>query len=175
LHLSVPAYNQLWPRAQSGNSRDGKLLAAGDGTGVVKVWDTATRAELSTFRGHKDAVTALAFSPDGRTLASGGGTVKLYAMASMRELITLTHEPPPTSDIHAFQGGEDSISELYFSADGKSLITLSGNNVLRLWRGANDATVAARGESVKVAAPPPSGAAPPPPPPSGAAPLLRPH
>ena len=70
-------------------------------------------------------MTALAFSPDGRTLASGGGTVKLYAMASMRELITLTHEPPPTSDIHAFQGGEDSISELYFSADGKSLITLS--------------------------------------------------
>ena len=135
-------------------SPDSKLVAAGDEAGVVKVWETATREERSTFKGHKDAVTALAFSPDARTLASGGGTVKLYAMASMRELITLTHDPSPTSDIHASQGGEDTISELYFSADGKSLITLSGNNVLRLWRGANDATVAARGESVRVAAPP---------------------
>jgi WD40 repeat protein len=121
-------------------SADGKLLASGDETGVVKVWDTTTHGELSTFRGHKDAVTVLAFSPDGRALASGGSTVKLYAKASMRELITLTHEPSPTSDIHASQGGEDTISDLYFSADSKSLITLSGNNVLRLWRGANDAT-----------------------------------
>ncbi len=126
-------------------SPDGKLVAAGDEAGGVKVWDTTTRGELSTFKGHKDAVTALAFSLDGRTLASGGsGTVKLYGMASMRELITLTHEPSPTSEIHALQGSEDTVLEIFFSADGKSLITRSGNDIIRIWRGANDANVAAR-------------------------------
>jgi WD40 repeat protein len=141
-------------------SPDAKLVAAGDEAGLVKVWDTATRGELSTFKGQKNEVTALAFSPDGRTLASGGDTVKLYAMASMRELITLTHEPSPTSDIHALQGGEDIIHGLFFSADGKSLITRSGNDVLRIWRGASDATVAAKGQYVRVAAPPAEPAAP---------------
>jgi WD40 repeat protein len=129
-------------------SPDGKLIAAGDGGGVVKVWDAAARRELSTFKGHKTSVTIIAFSPDGKTLASGGdeGTVKLYGTASMRELITLMHEPSPTSEIHALQGGEDTVRELFFSADGRSLITLSGNGILRRWRGANDASVSARGQ-----------------------------
>jgi WD40 repeat protein len=142
-------------------SRDGKLVASGDEDGMVKVWDAATRGELSTFQGHKTRVMALAFSPDGRTLASGGddGKVKLYGMASMRELITLTHEPSPTSGPHFMEGGEDNIFGLFFSADGKSLITLSGNNVLRLWRVANDASVAARGQYGKVVAPPAEPAA----------------
>jgi WD40 repeat protein len=128
-------------------SPDGKLLATGDGAGVVKVWDATARRELSTFKGHKTAVTITTFSPDGKTLASGDneGTVKLYGTASMRELITLTHEPSPTSEIHALQGGEDTIRELFFSADARSLISLSGNGVLRRWRGANDASVSATG------------------------------
>jgi WD40 repeat protein len=121
-------------------SPDGKLIAAGDAEGVVKVWNVVTRAELSTFKAHKDAVLALAFSPDGKTLASGGsdGTLKLYGIASMRELITLTHEPSPTSDTHALQGDEDAVLEIFFSADSRSLTTLSNNDVLRIWRGADE-------------------------------------
>jgi WD40 repeat protein len=128
-------------------SPDGKLIAVGDSDGMVQVWDAVKRTEAHTFKGHKDEVTALAFSPDGKTLASGGGasdrTVKLYGIASMRELITLTHDPSPTSEVHAGQGGEDVVSELFFSADDRSLIALSGNNVLRIWRGASDADVSA--------------------------------
>lgn len=119
-------------------SPDGRFLATGDESGEVKLWDVAPRAELATFKGHKDAVTDLAFSPDGKSLASGGGdgVVKLYGLASLRELITLTHPPSPTSEIHASQGGEDIITQLFFSPDGRSLLTLSGNGILRIWRGA---------------------------------------
>lgn len=131
-------------------SPDGRLIATGDAAGVVKVWDAATRAELASFKGHKDAVMALAFSPDGRLLASGGGdrdgAVKLYGLVSRRELITLTHEPSPTSEVHATQGGEDAVVELFFSAEGRSLITHSGNGILRIWRGAKDASATAGGQ-----------------------------
>ena len=119
-------------------SPDGKLLAAGDQTGTVRIWDAATRQELATFMAHKDIVTALAFSNDSRTLASGGasrdGAVKLYGLTAMRELLTLRHEPSPPSEVHAFQGSEDTVAELFFSADGKALITHSGNFILRIWR-----------------------------------------
>ena len=120
-------------------SPDGKLLAAGDEFGTVRIWDAVNRKELATFMGHKDSVTALAFTADSRTLASGGGArdgaVKLYGMSAMRELLTLTHEPSPTAEVHAGQGTEDEILQLFFSADGRALITQSGNFVVRIWRG----------------------------------------
>jgi len=123
-------------------SPDGKLIVAGDEAGVVKLWDVATHALLSAFMGHKDAVTTVTFSPDGRTLASGSGprdgSVKLYSVVAMRELLTFTHEPSPTAETHAAQGGEDEVRQLLFSANGKSLITLANNRVLRIWRGASD-------------------------------------
>jgi hypothetical protein len=53
----------------------------------------------------------------------------------MRELLTLTHEPSPTAEVHAEQGDEDAILQLFFSADGKALITRSSNSILRIWRG----------------------------------------
>jgi WD40 repeat protein len=48
--------------------------------GSIKLWDAATGQELHEFLGHTSAVTALAFSPDGRFILSGGadGTLKLW-------------------------------------------------------------------------------------------------
>lgn len=124
-------------------SPDRRFLATGDGTGVVKLWDAPARRELSAFRGHRGKVAALAFSPDSRTLASGGddGVVKLYGTASARELLTLTHESSPASDEipYYLKGSEDSIEKLFFTADGGSLVTLSVNEVLRIWRAADRA------------------------------------
>jgi RNA polymerase sigma factor (sigma-70 family) len=50
-------------------SRDGRLLTSSDGK-VVHVWEVATGKEVCTFRGHRGEVQSLAFSANGRRLAS---------------------------------------------------------------------------------------------------------
>ena len=50
-------------------SPDGSLIAADNGTSV-KLWDTSNMTEAVTLSGHGGLVVAVAFSPDGRALAS---------------------------------------------------------------------------------------------------------
>ena len=51
-------------------SADGRTLAATEDW-TIRLWDTADKQEQTTLIGHKGRVSSLAFSPDGRTLASG--------------------------------------------------------------------------------------------------------
>src|SRR5687768_1049610 len=50
-------------------SSDGRRLASAGGP-LVKIWDVRRRHLLATLRGHRDFVTSVAFSPDGKLLAS---------------------------------------------------------------------------------------------------------
>jgi WD40 repeat protein len=68
----------LWTTSDQGDqvdrvafSPDGRTLAAGDRSGPIHLWDTATRARTATLRGHVGAVGALMFAPDSRLLISG--------------------------------------------------------------------------------------------------------
>jgi WD40 repeat protein len=50
-------------------SPDGRLLASADGT-AIHLWEVATGKELRTFQGHRGEISSLAFSANGRRLAS---------------------------------------------------------------------------------------------------------
>ena len=60
-------------------SPDGTIVAGAGfenkvgGTGrVIRIWDATTGRQMRELRGHKEWANALAFSPDGKWLASGG-------------------------------------------------------------------------------------------------------
>jgi WD40 repeat protein len=108
-------------------SADGKYVASGDGVsifksdlsdkpvpGEVKVWDAQTGQEFHTLKGHAAGVFQLAFSPDGKRLAScsNDGAMKVWDVQTGREIRTLN-----TTLESAF----DLVRRPAFSPDGKRL------------------------------------------------------
>jgi WD40 repeat protein/tRNA A-37 threonylcarbamoyl transferase component Bud32 len=104
-------------------TRDGKRLAtAVDDT--VKVWELKTGKELFALKGHAGAILSLAFSADGRRIASGGieKEVKLWDAETGQELLTL-------------EGHEHSITSVAFSPDDKYLASGDDQGTMRVWGG----------------------------------------
>jgi len=104
-------------------SPGGKVLASAkrDSTAVSLV-DTRTGKRLGTLGRHERSVTALAFSPDGLTLASSGGdgALRLWDVTRSEEhgRVMWNHRPARC---------------LAFLPDGKSLISGDWSNSMRLW------------------------------------------
>ena len=63
-------------------------LASGSGNQIIKLWDSASGQLLKTLAGHGAGIYSVAFSPDGRILASDGGD--LWDVASGQLVRTLT-------------------------------------------------------------------------------------
>jgi WD40 repeat protein len=58
---------------------------------TIKLWDLKTCKERATLKGHTAGVQSVAYSPDGKTLASGGedDTIKLWDINTGKEQDTL--------------------------------------------------------------------------------------
>ncbi len=114
-------------------SPDGTILAVSSSAGV-QIWDTGTRAAVATLSGGS---SALAFSPDGATLASGSSrtneaNLKLWNVASQTLVATL---PGHT-------GGPTGVTSLAFSPGGDTLASGSGDQTIKLWDVANQSLIA---------------------------------
>jgi WD40 repeat protein len=86
------------------------------------LWDVATGHELKTFKGHSNIVFSVAFSPDGKTLASGSvdNTIKIWEVSSGQELKTL-------------KGHLDTVFSVAFSPNGMTLASGSFDRTIKLW------------------------------------------
>ncbi|GAB4199905.1 MAG: hypothetical protein Fur006_51000 [Coleofasciculaceae cyanobacterium] len=89
---------------------------------TVKLWDVSTGEVLRTLQGHSSQVWAVAFSPDGNTLASGSfdQTVKLWDVSTGEVLRTL-------------QGHTNFVWAIAFSPDGKLLARGSEDQLVKFW------------------------------------------
>lgn len=102
-------------------SPDGKLLATAGGDGAIVLWEIPSLNEFGRFIGHKEGISCVIFSPDGKTLASSGaGNVKLWNVATFREMATFEHA-----------SGFDS---LFFSRDGGMLALARNGEPLTILR-----------------------------------------
>jgi WD40 repeat protein len=59
------------------------MIATGSRDRTIKLWNSATGEEILTLAGHKNTVTSVTFSSDGKTLVSGSedNTIKIWQLS----------------------------------------------------------------------------------------------
>ncbi|AFY93242.1 NB-ARC domain-containing protein [Chamaesiphon minutus] len=110
--------------APASNLANSPILVAGSYFDrLVRLWQIDT-GEFTSFKGHTDAIRTIAISPDGKFLASGGGsadpTIKLWSIQDGRCYCSLS-------------GHTNEVWSVAFSTDGRMLASGSTDRTIRIW------------------------------------------
>ena len=92
-------------------------------TGAQIVWDSADGSEVCRLTGHEKAASSVAFSPDGRLVATGSWSGVLRIWEARTGLLLRTVRAHPS----------DRVSAVVFLPDGRSLATASFDRTARVW------------------------------------------
>lgn len=129
---------------------DGTLIASGGGDYRIKIWRTdevvsndgrsadSKASEPMVLEAHTDSVFAVAFSPDGTKLASGGydRVIRLWDMTAQRPRVVGTlagHQGTVLAlafgrdNMLLMSGGKDETARVWFTPEARTLLTLTSH------------------------------------------------
>jgi RNA polymerase sigma factor (sigma-70 family) len=125
-------------------SPDGTRLASGNGSpgGMisVKVWNARTGKEDFTLDGYRGMISGLAFSRDGKRLASASGDRKLRLFDAVSG-----------KEIAAIRRPDNYFASVGFSPDGKRVVSANDDKTVTVWDAASgEQLLVARGHTREV-------------------------
>jgi WD40 repeat protein/serine/threonine protein kinase/tetratricopeptide (TPR) repeat protein len=111
-------------------NRTGQTLALGQSDGKVKLWDTVAGRERAILSGHPAQVRSVAYSADGKWLASasGGDSEEGNGTGDVR-----IWEAPTGKEIANLGGHKGDLTAVAFSPDGRTLAVGSFDGTAKLW------------------------------------------
>ena len=119
-----PVPTQFWQDTRLKFSPTGDLLAVGGKDGEARLLDVNARTEVAVLGKQRDGIRDVAFSHDGRWLASAGEffdrTVRIRDVATRAEIGKL-------------EGHTNAVYAVAFSSDGTLIATGSTDGTVRLW------------------------------------------
>ena len=104
---------------------NGYMLAAGEASGKISLWDTVSRKRIQDLDGGRSTVRSIAFNNDGSILASvntSDSAVRLWDMNTMQQIQTLK----PKENVKR-------INHIAYSADGSLLAAACVGGTIQLW------------------------------------------
>jgi WD40 repeat protein/serine/threonine protein kinase len=102
-------------------SPDGRQVASLSDDNTIEIWDVNSTSEPLTLRGNGREFDSVAFSPDGRLIASSADSIiQIWDARSGSEVITL-------------RGHEAVVPIIAFSPDGKQIVSVSYDNTVKFW------------------------------------------
>ncbi len=138
------------------------MAYAYDRSGSIRLYSLSAKTNIATLEGHSDVVESLAFSPDGRRLASASldHSFRFWDVQTHQEILNLPNPNrdvwpivfSPAGDVYAtidsqlrlwdsktgtvtreFRGHIGSVNNVKFSPDGSRLLSCGTDGTLRLW------------------------------------------
>src|SRR6266851_5209834 len=103
-----------------------QIVASGGYQGTIQFWEATTGKEIRQMQAATHTIPSIAFSPDGKRLASTGNKViQLWDVSTGKELSKITADVPLSSS--------NGVVPIVFSPDGTALASVAADHSLRVW------------------------------------------
>ena len=120
---SVPQFAGLAQLSSANLSPDRRVAAVGRDDGAIQLLEIDSGKILDTYRGHTDAITAVAFAPGGTRIVSGSRdkTLRLWDVKNPEKSLKTWTEP------------QGAVGGMAISRDGRMMVSGCGAGAIKFW------------------------------------------